>query len=157
MKIIEFKPQYQEEIINLVLDIQNNEAAINLPISEQPDLSDIQHSYIDNGGGFWIAVEDGKVIGTIGAMRINDTWCALKKFFVHKDYRRKKVGFALYSYFLLFASGRKFTDIILDTPSVTTDSHAFYKRVGFKTVRAEEMDVEYNFPDRDSYLFHKKI
>ena len=58
-----YSGKYTDELISLILDIQDNEAKINLPIEEQPDLLDISNSYQKNGGEFWIALSDGEVIG----------------------------------------------------------------------------------------------
>lgn len=59
---------FDDEIISLILSIQNKEAKIGLSLQEQPDLLDIYHSYQQPGGEFWIALSDGRVIGTIGLM-----------------------------------------------------------------------------------------
>lgn len=70
MKIKQFEPIYQNEAVSLILDIQNNEAKINLSLKEQPDLLDINKHYIATGGNFWIAVDDDNhVIGTIALMK----------------------------------------------------------------------------------------
>lgn len=45
MHIETYCGKYDEQIIELILDIQNNESKINLSLEEQPDLLDIKHSY----------------------------------------------------------------------------------------------------------------
>lgn len=52
MKIETYKGKYDDEIISLILDIQNNEAKINLSLQEQPDLIDISRFYQQDGGEF---------------------------------------------------------------------------------------------------------
>lgn len=47
MHIEPYCGKYDKQIIKLLLDIQNNEARINLSIEEQPDLLDIKYSYQD--------------------------------------------------------------------------------------------------------------
>lgn len=96
MKVEAYSGKYDGEIISLILDIQNNEAKIGLPLSEQPDLLDISRSYRQNGGEFWIALSEGQVVGTIGLMMKERHCAVLKKFFVKKEYRSQKVGLALY-------------------------------------------------------------
>jgi hypothetical protein len=68
MEIMTYQEKYKDQIINLILDIQNNEAKINLSLDEQPDLKDITSCYENGGGEFWIAVDDGTVIGTLALM-----------------------------------------------------------------------------------------
>lgn len=113
-----YNERYRHEIIELILNIQNKEAKINLSLNEQPDLLNITESCCDNGGQFWVALSDDKVVGTIGLM-MKDKHCAiLKKFFVVEEYRSKKVGLALSKKILEFAKKNKVEHIILDTPSV---------------------------------------
>ncbi len=81
MIIEAYSGKYDSEIISLILDIQNNEAQIGLPLSEQPDLLDISRSYRQNGGEFWIALSEGKVVGTIGLM-MKERHCAVLKSFL---------------------------------------------------------------------------
>jgi len=76
-----YSGKYDGEIISLILDIQNNEDKIGLPLSEQPDLLDISRSYRQNGGEFWIALSEGKVVGTIGLM-MKERHCAVLKRFL---------------------------------------------------------------------------
>lgn len=102
MQIETYSGKY-DEIISLILDIQNNESKINLSLEEQPDLLTIHDSYQKNGGEFWIALDQGRVIGTLGLMKKDNHCAIMKKFFVKKEYRSQKVGLALYKKLLEFA------------------------------------------------------
>lgn len=44
VQIETYRGKHDNEIIELILEIQNREAKINLPLEEQPDLKDIQSS-----------------------------------------------------------------------------------------------------------------
>lgn len=94
MHIETYSGKYDKEIVSLILDIQNNEAKINLSLEEQPDLLDINRYYQQNGGEFWIALSDNCVIGTVGLMLKEKNYAVLKKFFVKKEFRSQKVGLA---------------------------------------------------------------
>ena len=83
MQIETYSGKY-DEIISLILDIQNNESKINLSLEEQPDLLTIHDSYQKNGGEFWIALDQGRVIGTLGLMKKDNHCAIMKKFFVKK-------------------------------------------------------------------------
>ena len=78
MRIETYDGKYDNEIISLILSIQNDEAKIDLPLAEQPDLLNIHHSYQQNGGEFWVALCGGKVIGTVGLM-LREHHCAILK------------------------------------------------------------------------------
>ena len=157
MYIEKYSGKYDSEIISLILDIQNNEAKINLPLSEQPDLLDIRQSYQETGGEFWVALSDGRVIGTIGLMIKENNCAVLKKFFVDKAFRSKKVGLALYKELIKYAESKNVLYIILDTPAVAHESHKFYERAGFFKAKAAELPIVYSYPDRDSILYMLKL
>lgn len=153
MRIESYSKKYDNEIIPLILNIQNNEAGIGLSLQEQPDLLDIEQYYLQNGGEFWIALSGDNVIGTIGLM-IKEQQCAvLKKFFVKKEFRSQKVGLALYNELLEYAKSTGVHYIILDTPAVAHASHKFYEKAGFCKISTEELPVPYSYPDRDSILY----
>ena len=153
LRIETYDGKYDNEIISLILSIQNDEAKIDLPLAEQPDLLNIHHSYQQNGGEFWVALCGGKVIGTVGLM-LREHHCAiLKKFFVQKEFRSRKVGLALYNELLKFAESSGVRHIILDTPSVAHESHEFYDKAGFRLIKISELPIPYSFPDRASLLY----
>ncbi|MCM1133613.1 MAG: GNAT family N-acetyltransferase [Ruminococcus flavefaciens] len=153
MHIRTFEEKYQQQVTDLILAIQNDEAGINLSIDEQPDLLDINACYRADGSEFWVALSDGKVIGTIALMNKKDGNAVLKKFFVDKNYRGQKIGLDLYRHLLDFAEKNNIHRIVLDTPSVAEASHRFYEKSGFMRISRAEMPFPYDFPDRDSLLY----
>lgn len=153
MRIIEYTGDYAERVRKLILHIQNDEAGINLTLDEQPDLLDVETYYPKGGGRFWLAVEGEELIGTIALMNKGSGNGVLKKFFVRTDWRGKGVGSALYETLYGFARESGFKRILLDTPSVVAASHRFYERAGFVRIDKERLPFEYDYPDRDSYLY----
>lgn len=149
-----YDDKYKEDVIKLILHVQNVEYALGIRVEEQPDILDIQSNYINDGGSFWIALNNnGKVVGSIGLQKKTNEVAVLKKFFVYKDYRGKEGGIGLYETLLVFAKKQGFTKVILDTPSKATRSHGFYKKVGFKEIVKEDLPIKYDYPDRDSLIF----
>jgi len=157
MEIITYQDKYKHQIIDLILHIQNYEAKIDLSIEEQPDLLNIPYYYQKNGGQFWIAIENDKVIGTIALINYGNGNSILKKFFVEKSHRDKKVGYSLYMKLKQYAQANAINTIILDTPSVAKKSHKFYERSGFIKIDKDLLPFSYNYPDRDSYLYLLKL
>lgn len=155
MRIIEYTEAYKQQVIDLILHIQNEEAGLNLSLDEQPDLTDVKGCYFDGGGTFLIAVEDGGLIGTIALMNKGDGNGVLKKFFVRKDFRGRGIGLALYKRLYEYAVSRCYKYILLDTPSAAKVSHRFYEKAGF--CRIDSAPFEYDYPDRDSYLYLLKL
>ena len=95
LQIQTYDKKYDAEIISLILHIQNEEAKIDLSLSEQPDLLDIRRCYQKDGGEFWIALSGGKVIGTIGLM-LKGSHCAILKSFLCKKNTVHKKSALLY-------------------------------------------------------------
>lgn len=151
-----YNDSYKEEVIKLILHVQNVEYEVGISVKEQPDILDIHSNYINDGGNFWIALNDsGEVVGSIGLQKKNKEVAVLKKFFVYKYYRGKEFGTGkkLYEALLDFAKKQGFSKIILDTPSKATRSHSFYKKVGFKEIDKEGLPINYDYPDRNSIIF----
>lgn len=155
MKIGTYIDEDREEIIALVLHCQNDGTRVEVSVDDQPDLLHIKEKYIDNGGNFWVAKENGKVAGTIGLMMYGDSIAVLKKFFVYETYRGKPhhLGQQLYETLLSFAKEKGVKRIILDTPKNTDRAHKFYEKAGFKKITKEELPIAYDYPYKDSDFF----
>lgn len=141
IEIQTYSGMFDDEIISLILGIQNKEAKINLFLNEQPDLKDINVYYQKNGGEFWLALDNGNVIGTIGLMKMENHCAILKKFFINAKYRSQKIGLKLYQALLQFAKSKNTKHIILDTSSVAIVSHRFYERTGFQRISKTELPI----------------
>lgn len=157
MEICRYREQYRQQIIDLILHIQNEEAGIVLSIGEQPDLLDIPLCYEKSGGGFWTAIENNEVIGTFAFMNYGGGNAVLKKFFVREDWRNKKIGLALYETVISYLKENNYKLALLDTPSVAKTSHRFYEKAEFKKITPEQLPFHYDYPDRDSYLYLLKL
>ncbi len=152
MEIETYRGKYDEEIISLILGIQNGEAGIGLSLEEQPDLTDIAR-YYQRSGEFWTALDNGKLVGTVGIMLRENNCAVMKKFFVDAEYRRKGVGAALYGKLLDYAKAAGVKHIILDTPSVARASHRFYENAGFRKTEKASLPINYDFPDRNCIVY----
>jgi len=116
MEIITYREEYRQQIIDLILHIQNDEAKINLSLEEQPDLLDIPNYYEKNGGEFWLAVDDKRVIGTLALMNKGNGNGILKKGFVVKEHRKCGILSELYKTLLDYAKKNNMKQLMFDTP-----------------------------------------
>jgi GNAT superfamily N-acetyltransferase len=141
-------------VIDLILTIQNVEAGLDISLEQQPDLLAIESDYIRPGGGFWVAVdEQQQVVGSVGLQRATESVSVLKKFFVKEGYRGAGVAAALFDRLIAFSDLRGIKTIMLDTPSIASRSHAFYRKKGFRQIDKSEAPIQYEYPNRDSLLF----
>lgn len=145
----------RDDIIALVLHCQNDGTRPLKTVDDQPELLHIREKYLAGGGGFWVAKEGGKVLGSIGLMIAGKGIGILKKFFVYEPYRGKPhhLGRQLYAVLIDFARERGVQQIILDTPKNTDRAHEFYVRAGFEQVPKEALPIVYDYPYSDSDFF----
>ena len=155
VEIKEYIQSDTDEIIALVLHCQNDGTRPFVTVENQPELLCIKEKYINGGGNFWVAKENGKVAGTIGLMNEGNGLCILKKFFVYEPYRGTPhyLGRQLYGVFLEFAKRNNFKKIILDTPKNTDRAHKFYEKAGFEKIRKEELPIAYDYPYTECDFF----
>ncbi|MCM1309007.1 MAG: GNAT family N-acetyltransferase [Butyrivibrio sp.] len=153
MEIITYRGEYREQLIGLILHIQNDEAKINLSLEEQPDLLDIPNFYERDGGKFWLALENNEVVGTLALMNKGNGNGVLKKGFVKKEYRKRGILTRLYGVLLAYAKNNGMKRLMFDTPSIAADCHRFFEKEGYVRISKAEQPFEYDYPDRDSYLY----
>ena len=63
MEIIEFEEKYRDDMIFTVLSAKD---ALGRIPSINEDLLDVRKNYMDRGGMFWLALENGRVVGCVG-------------------------------------------------------------------------------------------
>mgnify|MGYP002713085694 CR=1 FL=1 len=144
--IEEYTDKYASDVERLILEIQKNEFNINITIDNQPDLQNISNFYQVNNGNFWIAKTDNLVIGTISLLDIGNSQSALRKMFVHKNYRGKELGVGQKLLETLFgwANQKEIKEILLGTTEKFKAAQRFYEKNGFEEIK--ETDLPANFP-----------
>ena len=146
-----------DEIIQLVLHCQNDGSRPWVTIDDQPDLLHIREKYMTGRGGFWVASDRGKIVGSIGLLDCGNGTGILKKFFVYEPYRGKPchLGRRLYSALLEHAKAQGIKSLVLDTPKNTDRAHLFYEKAGFQKI--EQPPVIYDYPYEDSDFYYAEI
>lgn len=146
IEIEKYQKDYQEAVINLILNIQQDEYGIAITKEDQPDLFKIESFYQNGNGDFWVALHDSEVVGTISLVDIGNQQLALRKMFVKKAYRGKDYGTAshLLQTALEWAKERSITDIYLGTVPEFLAAHRFYEKNGF--VQIDSTQLPENFP-----------
>lgn len=155
LEIVTYSESDRDQVIALVLHCQNDGSRPFVTVKDQPELLHIKEKYIDGGGNFWVAKDDGKVAGSIGLMNFHHGLAVLKKFFVYEPYRGAPhhLGSKLYAALLMYAKTNNFKRLILDTPKNTDRAHDFYNKAGFRKIEKEQLDIVYDYPYDDSDFF----
>jgi len=141
-----YKKEQHEEIIKLILEIQQVEFNIPINLDDQPDLKDIPGFYQKGKGNFWMALNNGSVVGTIGLIDIGKNKTALRKMFVHKDFRGNHygIGSQLLLTLLSWIKEKKINTIYLGTRAEMHAAHRFYEKNGFDEI--PQSTLPENFP-----------
>lgn len=147
-------------IAGLIVPIQQAEFGIAITYEQQPDLQDIDGFYRKGAGDFWVAKDaDGHVIGSIALLDIGEGEVALRKMFVHRDWRGRAHGVAqaLLDHLLAHARTAGLRVILLGTTDKFLAAHRFYAKNGFAPVDPDALPVRFPRMAVDSLFFRRDL
>lgn len=150
---------YCQEIVDLILPIQQIEFNVPITLEAQPDLLDIESNYQAGGGGFWGALKDGELVGTIALIDTGHHAGALRKMFVKQAYRGKELGIAqrLLDILLVYCREKGITDVYLGTVEMLKAAHRFYEKNGFEQIAVEDLPSYFPRMMADNRFYHLHI
>ena len=150
-------PHYQQQVVDFILSIQVGEFSVPITAEAQPDLKIIPEFYQKQNGNLWIAVDDDdKVIGTIALVDFGNASVALRKMFVHKDWRGKEKGVAqqLLNMVFYWCKERGVKNIYLGTIERLHAARRFYQKNGFVQVPKATLPASFPLMAVDDYFYH---
>ncbi len=110
------------------------------PAATDIDLKDIEQSYFERGGTFYVLEEaDGSIIGAYGLYPVDKATCELRKMYLHGSYRGKGLGKLLLEDALSKAGQIEFKKMTLETASVLKEAISLYKSYGFVEYEPEHL------------------
>jgi len=110
------------------------------PAATDVDLKDIEQSYFERGGAFYVLEEkDGSIIGAYGLYPVDKATCELRKMYLHGSYRGKGLGKLLLEDALSKARQIGFKKMTLETASVLKEAISLYKSYGFVEYEPQHM------------------
>jgi len=153
--IVHFAPVYKDQVIELILTIQQKEFNIPITAQDQPDLGDIPGFYQQGIGNFWVAVNDGRVVGTLSLKDIGNCQAALRKMFVHPGFRGVTSGTAkaLWGVALEWARLQNISKIFLGTTEKFLAAHRFYEKNGFVPIKKERLPSRFPLMSVDTKFY----
>ena len=154
MKIREYQLEDQQGVFDLILPIQQQEFGIAITKEDQPDLSQVSSFYQTGKGNFWVAEDNGLVVGTIALIDIGAGQGALRKMFVHKDYRgARQTAKKLLETLLHWAKEQGLREIYLGTTDKFLAAHRFYEKNGFIEVAKKQLPPSFPVMKVDSRFY----
>lgn len=155
MEIVQYSAVFKDQVLSLILTIQQQEYGLNITAGDQPDLSSISDFYIRPGGNFWLALVDGKVVGSVALLKLNARCFALRKMFVMAEYRGSQygVGGALLQLAERWALAQGAMSIYLGTTDQFKAAHRFYEKHGYNKIQKESLPVDFPVMSVDSVFY----
>jgi len=136
IEIVPFRPDHSAGVVAVILPIQQTEFSIPITLEEQPDIQDIHAFYQRGAGNFWVALANGKVVGTLGLLDIGNGQAALRKMFVAAAHRGAGFSIArrMLDTLLAWCREHAIREIYLGTTAKFLAAHRFYEKNGFREV-----------------------
>ena len=98
--------------------------------------------YNEEGNKYWVAEEDGKVVGGVGIGRMNSNICELQKMYCIREIRGKGVAHKLIEIALDYAKNY-YKKCYLETLENMIEAQKFYEKHGFKRVYEPVVETEH--------------
>jgi putative acetyltransferase len=125
--------------VNRLLAPPHMKAAFEVYIvtSRQEEIDRIEDYYRDRNGGFWVAVDGGKVVGMFGLEPSSDAAMELRRMYVDPDARRRGIARKMLAFAEHECRLRHRPTMDLSTSELQGDALSFYRNAGYQLVREE--------------------
>lgn len=94
-------------------------------------LDDLGKTFGGSREVFFLAKENGKIIGCVGIKELNRKEALMKRFYVDKDYRGKGLAQQLFKEISDFVKKNNYQAVVLDTYHNNFRAQRFYEKLGF--------------------------
>ncbi len=96
------------------------------------DLDDVQHNYFDNGGALLVMVDEERVVGSGGLVRLEEGVGEIRRLWFLPEYQGRGLGYQMMMRLLELAREKGYHTVRLETsPSYQKRAYDFYRRLGF--------------------------
>lgn len=124
-------PNDQEATRGLIVKIMSHEFHKESQNFPTDDLGDICSSYGKMGEAFFVAQENGKIVGTIGVKQEDERTALMRRLFVDVEYRRKGIGSQLINRAIEFSREVGYDELTFKTTSTMAHAVHLCEKKGF--------------------------
>jgi GNAT superfamily N-acetyltransferase len=159
LEIIPFRPEFEDQVVELILEIQRNEFGMQITADQQPDLRQIETFYQVFDGNFWVALSDSQVVGTISLLDIGSSQGALRKMFVDRKFRGSHLGTSrrLLETLIDWCGGLSIREILLGTTPYFVAAHRFYEKNGFSEIPKSTLPTSFPIMEVDTKFYRRRL
>ena len=140
MVVRTFEARDQEAARNVILEGLGEHFGV-IDESLNPDLDDIQASYISSGQVFLVSESEGSITGTAGLLFEIPGVARIVRMSVRSSLRRNGIATALLGALIKETQARSLSALVAHTEPHWTDATSFYKRSGFEQFAEDDVDV----------------
>jgi len=134
MPIIPYSPDHQE-VLEEMYRLSYARAGWPFdPEGKHVDIRRIPQEYQAGGGGFWLLLEDGRLVGAVALRPLSDGVVEMKRLVVRPDARGRGYGRQLLRHAIEQSRARGCRRIRLDTTSRNVVALPMFRRAGFKDI-----------------------
>ncbi|HSC81837.1 MAG TPA: GNAT family N-acetyltransferase [Chitinolyticbacter sp.] len=129
-----YTPPLQAELEGFFLEMQVSRGCSTFSLANLPqDIRQVDATYRESGGGFWLTRVNGAVAGSIGLRVIDprERIGEIKRYFVLSALQRRGIGGQLMAHAIEFATQAGLQKIRLDTMKNSDSALAIFKKYGF--------------------------
>jgi N-acetylglutamate synthase-like GNAT family acetyltransferase len=153
-----YQPEYKDQIVELILDIQQNEFQVPVTLADQPDLLVIPDFYQVNNGNFWVALHGDEVVGTIALINCGEGVGCIRKMFVKAEFRSHHgIAQHLLNTLTDYAKQQNINALYLGTVAKLKAAIRFYERNGFSFLEKNKLPKQFPLMAVDTHFYQKEI
>jgi N-acetylglutamate synthase-like GNAT family acetyltransferase len=158
LEIIPFRPEFKSDVLDLIVASNAMSSALKSRRTNS-QICTTSPRYQVRGGNFWLAVVDRRVVGTISLLDIGNHQGALRKMFVHPEFRgsERRTATRLFETLIDWARDRQVREIFLGTTSKFLAAHRFYARNGFSEVPRSALPSAFPIMTVETRFFHRRV
>ena len=152
--ILPFKAENQPGIDTLMADLAD-EFPFNFYSADAKKIEDL-HTL--PGRYYWVAMDDNKIVGTVGII-IQNGYAVLKSMFLHRDYRGadKQISLSLLQIAINHARQANIAYMYLGTMAEFVAAQKFYEKYGFSRISVNELPEQFPANTVDTVFFKMLI
>lgn len=118
------------------------EAYIERALEEEIDR--VADYYSEHDGGFWVAIQDAKLVGTFGLERAAADAMELRRMYVDVACRREGIGRRMLGYAEAECRRRGVARLVLSTAAIQEAAVVLYRSAGYQLVREDVAEMASN-------------
>jgi len=132
VQIRNFREEDAPGVKTLIKTILNEEFASRASAYPETDLADISKTYGGQRETFYVIDDKDKIIGTAGIKEDSKTIALLRRLFVHRDYRNRRLGSNLVDKAVLFCKEKGYKHVVFRSTDVMDKANSLLLKKGFK-------------------------